>query len=120
MNLFSSKNSYVLTAIRNSVEHGNISEYEDKIILTNKTNQMDFNSTNFICEASCNDFYEIISKLDDGEDNTFNFNDMLEELKFILTKETYNNLKIVLDKIKNIHQTALINVLKNKENKNLS
>ena len=45
---------------------------------------------------------------------------MLEELKFILTKETYNNLKIVLDKIKNIHQTALINVLKNKENKSIN
>lgn len=121
INLLAKKNISIIISIRNSLEHGNIEEtlIENNcgIKLIDKSNQFNSNSEDFSCCGTPKDYFEIFEKLDLNEADNFDFNDLLDELKYILDETLYNKLVLSIEKLKKINIEAFINVSINSKNK---
>lgn len=109
---FADKNSFILTSIRNSVEHANVHDVDGNILLNDQNNQNDNDSINFYCYGKIEDFYEIINNLEEGIDkDMFTFNDFLDELKMIIDISAFNELLSLIDDLKKVNTEALVNVI---------
>lgn len=109
---FADKNAFVLTSIRNSIEHANIHEVSGQIILNDQSNQNDNQSINFCCYGNPNDFFEITNSLESGTaKNNFTFDDFLSELKAIIDISDFNDILSIVDELKSINVETLVNVL---------
>lgn len=111
---FADKNSFVLTSIRNSIEHANIHDVNGVIMLNDQGNQIDYNTVNFVCYGNPNDFYEITNSLETrSSKEKFTFDDFIEELKPIIDSTSLNDLLLIIKELKTINEEALVNILKN-------
>ena len=110
---FADKNALILTSIRNSIEHGNVHDFNGCIMLHDQSNQNDEQSINFCCWGTAKDFYEITKNIETGKLNEeFTFEDFLDELKSIIDISLFNELLKIVNEIKKINAEALITVLK--------
>jgi len=108
-------NKEIITYIRNSVDHGNITQIGPLIELTDQNDQTDDSTINFKCAATPEDYFELIKTIDDGvNESDFTINDLLNELENVLEKETFIKLKEII-----IENLGLINTLNQEEEKKL-
>lgn len=109
---FADKNAFLLTSIRNSIEHANFFDFNGSIILNDQSNQNDNTTINFACYGTASDYFEITNCLEMGNaEERFTFDDFLEELKTVIETRTFNELIDVINQLKLINQEALISVL---------
>lgn len=109
---FSDKNAFVLTSIRNSIEHANIHNVSGQIMLNDQSNQNDNHSINFCCYGNADDFFEITNSLESGTaKEKFTFGDFLDELKSIIDSSSFNEVLSIVNELKVINAEALVNVL---------
>ena len=118
LEVLSSRNENIISSIRNSVEHGNITPHDDTIELINRTNPLDKSICTFTCQGTPKDFIEIFKRLElENKNDDFTFNDFMEEIEYILKDkhpQTYNNFVILIEAIRKINEDALLDVLKGK------
>lgn len=109
---FSDKNAFVLTSIRNSIEHANIHNVSGQIMLNDQSNQNDNHSINFCCYGNADDFFEITNSLEsETAKEKFTFGDFLDELKSIIDSSSFNEVLSIVNELKVINAEALVNVL---------
>ena len=106
------KNAFLLTSIRNSIEHANFFDFNGSILLNDQSNQNDNTTINFACYGTASDYFEITNCLEMGNaEERFTFDDFLEELKTVIDTRTFNELIDVINQLKFINEEALISVL---------
>lgn len=109
---FADKNAFVLTSIRNSIEHANVHDVSGQIILNDQSNQNDNHSINFCCYGNADDFFEITNSLESGiSKDKFTFDDFLNELKSIIDVSSFNDILSIVEELKTINAEALVSVL---------
>jgi len=97
------KNSFVITSVRNAIEHANVNEINGYIILSDKANQDDNKTINFSCYAKPKTLYEVTRSIEMGNSKEdFTTGDFLAEIKYTISNEVYNELVVVLQKMSNI------------------
>lgn len=117
---FENTNAFILTSIRNSIEHANITDEFGYINLEDRNNQEDSNTTNFKCCGSSMDFYELTYCLEIGDaKDKFTFEDFFSELEYVLEKDVYKDLLDIIRQIKEINEKSLVNVLTEIKNKKM-
>lgn len=100
---FTDKNSFIISSLRNSVEHANINDFNGYIILNDKSNQDDAKTINFSCYTKPNDLYMITKSIEMGTSkDEFTIGDFLGEIKYVVSNEVYTELLVVLQKMSNI------------------
>jgi len=115
---FADKNSFILTSIRNSIEHANIHDVNGQIMLNDQGNQNNNHSINFCCYGTADDFLEITNALESGvSEDEFTFDDFLNELKSVIDVSSFSDILLVIDELKSINIEALVNVLKQSSSK---
>ncbi len=103
LRLLSSRNMDIITCIRNGIDHGNILEDRDKIIIYDKDNQKDNKSINFISIASCEDYYNLIETLELGVVTPLTNRELLVELKSIVEPNLLNQFELLIDEIETLN-----------------
>ena len=109
-----SRNKMLISAIRNGIDHGNVKEIRGKLAIYDINNSKEQNSDDrkFYCFADPEDFYDITESLDEKRPSfEFGFKDLLDELKPIIKRETYDDLVDITLQINIINQQSLIGVL---------
>ena len=99
LRLLSSRNMDIITCIRNGIDHGNILEDRDKIIIYDKDNQKDNKSINFVSIATCEDYYNLIETLELGVVTPLTNRELLVELKSIVEPNLLNQFELLIDEI---------------------
>lgn len=113
LSLLAKRNDKIITSIRNSINHGNIKEENGVLQLHDQIKQNDSSIKTFECSGTPADFYEITRCIDLDEAPDFNFDDFMNEMKGILEKDKYEELKSIIDGILIINRVTLIDTLRN-------
>ena len=109
---FAKKNKLVLTSIRNAVEHGNIHEASNNIVLHDQSSPKDINTMKFFSYAKVEDVFNMIAQLDAGiKEESFTFDDFLGELKSILDANLFNELIKVFEEIRKVDMIRIKTIL---------
>ena len=109
------KNKEIILSLRNAIEHGNIKDDYGDVYIYDQSNHTNDDTINFECHCQVSDLYETIEDIDLGRGKKdFTMADFLNEMKYILTAETYQDLENV---IKEVNMLKLISVLKQAKSK---
>ena len=111
------KNKLIISSIRNGIDHGNVREMRDKMVIidVNKGKKIEEDDKLFYCFAQPEEFFSLTESLEKKQSSTeFTYEDLLAELKPIIKKETYDALIDVILEIEVINKEALVYLLNNK------
>lgn len=111
------KNKLIISSIRNGIDHGNVREMRDKMVIidVNKGKKIEEDDKLFYCFAQPEEFFSLTESLEKKQSSTeFTYEDLLAELKPIIKKETYDALIDIILEIEVINKEALVYLLNNK------
>ena len=113
MKYFYRKNEYVVTSIRNAVDHGHYNmEDSSEIILHDQSNQNDSSTINFACKSGIKDLFDFAKQVESNK-KVFTLADFINQLESVVDCNVFQNT------INNLKEAMTI-VFGNELNKNIS
>ena len=108
LKILGNRNMDIITGIRNSIEHGNFMDFDGEVVLYDKDDQNDDESVNFISMGSCKDYFELIETLDLKLLTPLTNNELLEELKGMVSKDLLDEFRLLIEEINELNNNKYI------------